>query len=84
MQCGYNADMTTLSIRDVPDEKIQVLKTRAAQSGKSLQGYMHDLIDRETAKPTLAEMMDRLDRETSADVSTSDILAALDEGREGR
>lgn len=83
-QCSYNADMTALTIRDIPEDQIQTLKTRAAQAGKSLQSFMQELIARETSKPTLAEMMERLDRETTAAVSTADVLAAIDEGRAGR
>ncbi|MER7671744.1 antitoxin [Kitasatospora sp. NPDC096128] len=76
--------MTALTIRDVPDDQIQTLKVRAAQAGKSLQAFMQDLIAREASKPTMAEMMARLDRETTADVSAADVLAAIDEGRAGR
>lgn len=76
--------MTALTIRDVPDDQIQTLKVRAAQAGKSLQAYCLDLIARETSKPTLAEMVARLNRETTASVSTEDVLAAIDEGRVGR
>ncbi|MFF4384074.1 antitoxin [Kitasatospora sp. NPDC001547] len=76
--------MTVLTIRDVPDDQIQTLKVRAAQAGKSLQAFMQDLIAKEASRPTMAEMMDRLNRETTATVSTADVLAAIDEGRAGR
>ncbi|MFJ3217020.1 FitA-like ribbon-helix-helix domain-containing protein [Kitasatospora sp. NPDC086801] len=76
--------MTALTIRDVPDDQIQTLKVRAAQAGKSLQAFMQDLIAREASKPTMAEMMERLNREATARVSAADIVAAIDEGRAGR
>ncbi|GAA1965646.1 FitA-like ribbon-helix-helix domain-containing protein [Kitasatospora viridis] len=76
--------MTALTIRDVPDDQIQTLKVRAAQAGKSLQAFMQELIARETSKPTMAEMMNRLNREATATISTADVLAAIDEGRAGR
>lgn len=76
--------MTALTIRDVPDDQIQALKVRAAQAGQSLQAYFLDLIARETSKPTMAEMVARLNRETTASVSTEDVLAAIDEARTGR
>ncbi|MET8699220.1 antitoxin [Kitasatospora sp. NPDC004723] len=76
--------MTALTIRDVPDDQIQTLKVRAAQAGKSLQAFMQDLIAREASKPTMAEMMERLNRETTARISTADIVSAIDEGRAGR
>ncbi|MGW4895632.1 FitA-like ribbon-helix-helix domain-containing protein [Kitasatospora sp. NPDC004240] len=76
--------MTAITIREVPDPILETLKLKAAQAGKSLQAYLLDLVTREAAVPTLAEMMARLDRETRTDVSTSDILAAIDDGRERR
>ncbi|MFD7452999.1 antitoxin [Kitasatospora sp. NPDC059827] len=74
--------MTALTIRDVPEDQLRILEVRAARAGKSLNAYVLDLIARETSKPTLAETVARLDRETSAGVSTVDVLAAIDEGRE--
>ncbi|WP_033217765.1 FitA-like ribbon-helix-helix domain-containing protein [Kitasatospora phosalacinea] len=76
--------MTVLTIRDVPDDQVQTLKVRAAQAGQSLQAFMQELIAREASKPTMAQMMERLNRETTADISTTDVLAAIDEGRAGR
>jgi antitoxin FitA len=76
--------MTAITIREVPDPILETLKLKAAKAGKSLQAYLLDLVTREAATPTLAEMMARLDRETRTDVSTSDILAVIDDGRERR
>ncbi|MDH6132309.1 plasmid stability protein [Kitasatospora sp. MAA4] len=76
--------MTALTIRDVPDDMLQTLKTRAAQAGQSLQAYALDLLARETSKPSLAEMMERLEREARTDISTADVLAAIEGGRERR
>lgn len=76
--------MTAITIREVPDSVLESLKRKAAQGGKSLQAYLLDLIAREASTPTLAEMMARLDRETRTEVSTSDILSAIDDGRERR
>ncbi|MEU8517792.1 antitoxin [Kitasatospora sp. NPDC048722] len=76
--------MTAITIREVPDSILETLKIKAAQGGKSLQAYLLDLVTREAATPTLAEMMSRLDRETRSEVSTADILSAIDEGRERR
>ncbi|WP_242418654.1 FitA-like ribbon-helix-helix domain-containing protein, partial [Frankia sp. CpI1-P] len=79
-----NAVVTAITIRDVPDSTLAALKVKAAQSGRSLQAYLLDLVTREARTPTLADMMARLDRETQSDVDTSDILAAIDEGRKRR
>ncbi|MFB7128138.1 antitoxin [Kitasatospora xanthocidica] len=76
--------MTAITIREVPDPILDTLKLKAAQAGKSLQAYLLDLVTREAATPSLAEMMTRLDREARTEISTADILSAIDEGRERR
>ena len=76
--------MTAITIRDVPDDTANALKVRAAQAGKSLQAYVLDLLSREAAKPTLAEMAARLERETRTELDTTDILDAIEDGRDRR
>jgi antitoxin FitA len=75
--------MIALTIRDVPDEAVRTMKIRAAQAGQSLQAYLRGLIEREAAKPTVAEAVEQARREATANISTADILAAIDEGRAG-
>jgi len=76
--------MTAITIRDVPDETVNALKVRAAQAGKSLQAYTLELLSREAVKPTLAEMATRLERETRTELDTTDILDAIEDGRDRR
>ena len=76
--------MTALTIRDVSDDAVRTMKIRAAQAGQSLQAYLRGLIEKEAAKPTVAQAVERARREATADVSTADILAAIDQGRAGR
>jgi len=76
--------MTALTIRDVSDDAVRTMKIRAAQAGQSLQAYLRGLIEKEAAKPTVAEAVEQAGREATADISTADILAAIDEGRAGR
>lgn len=76
--------MSAITIRDVPDSTLRSLKRKAAGRGMSLQAYLLDLVTRDGATPSLAEMMERLDREATARVSVADVLDAIDEGRAGR
>lgn len=76
--------MTALTIRDVSDDAVRTMKIRAAQAGQSLQAYLRGLIEKEAAKPTVAEAVEQARREATASISTTDILAALDEGRSRR
>jgi antitoxin FitA len=76
--------MTALTIRDVSDDAVRTMKIRAAKAGQSLQAYLRSLIEKEAAKPTVAEAVEQARREAAADISAADILAAIDEGRAGR
>ncbi len=76
--------MTALTIRDVSDDAVRTMKIRAAQAGQSLQAYLRGLIEKEAAKPTVAEAVEQARREATANISTADILAAIDGGRTGR
>ena len=76
--------MTALTIRDVSDEAVRVMKVRAAHNGQSLQAYLRALIEREAGKPTLAEAVEQARRAATTEISTADILAAIDEARARR
>jgi hypothetical protein len=71
-----------LQIRNVPEEARRVLKARAAARGESLNSYLLDLISREVARPTVAEVLERASRRAERlDASAVD---AIDEARAGR
>jgi antitoxin FitA len=76
--------MTALTIRDVSDDAVRTMKVRAARNGQSLQAYIRGLIEREAAKPTVAEAVENARRAATADIDTADILTAIDEGRARR
>ncbi len=76
--------MTALTIRDVTDDAVRTMKIRAARNGQSLQAYLRGLIEREAARPTVAEAVERARRDATSAIDTADILAAIDGGRAGR
>jgi antitoxin FitA len=76
--------MTAVTIRDVSDDAVRTMKIRAAQAGQSLQAYLRGLIEKEAAKPTVAEAVEQARREATANLSAADILSAIDDGRAGR
>lgn len=76
------SSMTTMYIRDVPDDVANTLKERAAAEGRSLSAYLASELTRLAGRPTNAEIVARLrlrDREQGA--SREDILHVLHEGR---
>lgn len=71
-----------LQIRNVPDEARRVLKARAASRGESLNTYLLALIERDVARPTVEEVLQRAARRAGrADASA---LGVLEEARAER
>lgn len=74
--------MTTLYIRDVSEEVAETLKKRAAAEGKSLSAYVRAELARLAARPTNAEIVDRLKaRDRSTGPTSEEIVAAVRAGR---
>ena len=60
MRWRYNDAMTSIQIKDVPEEVHHVLRRRAANEGRSLQQYLLRLLVKETSHPDHAELYERL------------------------
>ncbi len=74
-----------LQIRDVAAETRRALKARAAAQGKSLNAYLLELLDREVARPTVGDVLQRATRRAErADVSAADIINAAREERDAQ
>lgn len=74
--------MTTLYIRDVPDDVAETLKERAAAEGKSLSAYIGVELAKMAARPTNAEVVARIKSRTrTSGPSTKDIVAEVRRGR---
>ncbi|WP_046506042.1 FitA-like ribbon-helix-helix domain-containing protein [Streptomyces odonnellii] len=76
--------MTALTIRDVPESALAILKARAAEAGKSLQAYTLDLLVGAATTPTLAEVSARAEAEASTTLTVTDVRAAIDDARAAR
>lgn len=70
----------TIQIRDVDDEVYAGLARRAAEAGVSVPELLRAEAARLAARPSMKEWLDRT-RRRSSDISTEEILAALDEQR---
>ncbi|GEE03984.1 hypothetical protein nbrc107696_44300 [Gordonia spumicola] len=76
--------MTTITIRNVPDEVRNELAARAARAGKSLQEFMLGEVERLAERPSMEDLLMRVrerKREHSSPTSTDDILADLQADR---
>ena len=74
--------MTSLHIRDVPDETLATLRARAAEEGQSLQSYARLLLIAEASVLSPQEAARRAhDIGSRTDVTEQDILDARDLAR---
>lgn len=62
--------MSTLQVRDVPEDVRHTLKARAALSGQSLSEYLRGELSKLARQPTLDELTERIGHREPAEPST--------------
>ena len=82
--CMYNACMPNVQVRDVPDEIHAALVRRAEQAGQSLQQFLAAQLALIAATPTIDEMLDRIGRRPTGQLSAKSAIAAIDQERARR
>jgi plasmid stability protein len=70
-----------VQVRDMPEEIVDTLKTRAEARGQSLSAYLRDLLTQEARMPLIEEVMARIAQDEPIDYSVEDIRAYIEEGR---
>lgn len=74
--------MSTLYIREVPDDVAETLKERAAAQGQSLSAYVAGELAKLAARPTNDEVVARLRTlNRTGSPSAEEIVAAVQAGR---
>ena len=73
----YYECMTTITIRNVPEDVRDALAARAARFGQSLQEHVLAELVAATAKPHPSELMDQVTRRKHATGSTLDSTVIL-------
>lgn len=76
--------MTSITIRDVPDETRDELAARAALAGRSLQEHLRLLLIELARQPEVATVVERIrarKAHTGSRLSSDQILAYLDSDR---
>jgi len=74
--------MPLLQIRNVPEDARRTLKARASARGESLNSYLLALIERDVARPTVEEVLERAARRAGR--ANASALDVLDEARAER
>jgi plasmid stability protein len=70
--------MPTVQIRDVPEATIRALRARAAGRGMSLGAHLRDELIRLSARPTNAEVVERMaGRDRSGGPTVEDTVAEV-------
>jgi hypothetical protein len=54
--------MSLVQVRDVPEATVRALKALAAERGLTLSAYLRNELDRIAARPTNAEIVERVSR----------------------
>jgi antitoxin FitA len=73
----------TIQIRDVPEDVHRLLRVRAAESGRSLSAYLLVELEQLAARPTMAEMLERVAKRHGG-VSGEQIVEIIRETRRDR
>ena len=76
--------MTSVQIKDVPDETHRVLKLRAAQAHQSLQEYLRARLIAEASQPTVAEVLARAGGRAGGSLTFEEAAAAVRGDRDRR
>jgi hypothetical protein len=71
-------------VRDIPKEVHAALQHRAEQRGQSLQQYLASELKRLAERPTLDDVLDRIERRRGGRVGLSRAAEDLAEERAGR
>ena len=81
--CEYDFRMTSLQIRDMPDDLHRRLKARAALEGQSMSEYALRELRRSLDVPTRQEMMERIAALDRVEVTESpaDAVRAIRDAR---
>ncbi|MEX1006872.1 MAG: hypothetical protein WD271_03410 [Acidimicrobiia bacterium] len=73
--------MPNVLVRDVPEEVHAALRRRAEQRGQSLQQYLASELKRLATKPSLTDVLDRIERRRGGRVGLAQAAQDLTQER---
>ena len=76
--------MPNVLVRDIPEDVHAALQQRAAKRGQSLQQYLATELARLAKKPTLQDVLDRIDQRRGGEVGLQQAVEDIAEGRSRR
>lgn len=76
--------MPNVLVRDIPDEVHAALQYRAERRGQSLQQYLATELKRLAERPSMEEVLDRIDKHRGGRVGLTQAVQDLSEERSSR
>jgi len=76
--------MSNILVRDIPDDVHAKLRRRAEQRGQSLQQYLAGELTRLAERPSLTDVLDRIERRRGGQVGLAQAVRDLSEERSRR
>jgi plasmid stability protein len=76
--------MTSVQIKDVPEETHAVLRQRAARAHQSLQEYLRSRLIEEAAMPTVEEVLERAGQRSGGSLTFTAAVEAVRSDRDSR
>jgi plasmid stability protein len=76
--------MPSVQIKNVPEETHRVLRRRAAEAHQSLQEYLRSRLIDEASRPTVREVLERVEEHVGGTVSFADAVKAVRADRDRR
>jgi plasmid stability protein len=76
--------MPNVLVRDLPDDVHAALQRRAERRGQSLQQFLTSELRRLAERPSVEEVLDRIERRTGGQVGLRQAAEDLDEERSQR
>jgi plasmid stability protein len=76
--------MPNLLVRDLPDDVHAALQRRAERRGQSLQQFLSGELRKLAERPSLDEVLDRIERRSGGQVGLRQAAEDLSEERSGR
>lgn len=69
--------MKSIQIKNVPEETHRVLRTRAAKAGQSLQEYLRGRLIEEASRPTLDDVLNRVEARSGSDITLESVVGTI-------
>ena len=73
--------MSTIQVRNVPDDVSRTLKSRAAAEGRSLSDYLLHELEKLARRPTRGELWARIDARGSAELTPAATVLEAERAR---